>query len=64
MAQKNFSNFLELEDQTASRYQGCISRASVGKWIGYFPSKDSDDREEKKKEKTNRPPSVPVGGLP
>ena len=32
------SDFLELEDQTGSSYQGCISRASVGKWIGYFPS--------------------------
>ena len=32
------SDFLELEDQTASSYQGCISRASVGKWIGYFLS--------------------------
>ena len=29
---------LELEDQTGSSYQGCISRASVGKWIDYFPS--------------------------
>ena len=27
---------LELEDRTASSYQGCISRASAGKWIGYF----------------------------
>ena len=26
--------------------------------------KDSDDREEKKKEKTNKPPSVSMGGLP
>ena len=33
------SNFsLELEDRTASSYQGYISRASVGKWIGYSPS--------------------------
>ena len=33
------SNFsLRLEDRTASSYRGCISRASVGKWIGYFPS--------------------------
>ena len=39
-----------LEDQTASSYQGCILRASVENWIGYFPSK-SDDKEEKKKEK-------------
>ena len=28
----------ELEDQTASSYQGCISKASARKWIGYFPS--------------------------
>ena len=27
---------LELEGRTASSYQGCISRASAGKWIGYF----------------------------
>ena len=47
-----FGNFsLELEGQTTSSYQGCISRVSVGKWIGYFPSENSDDREEKKKEK-------------
>ena len=32
------SNFLELDDQTVSSYQGCILRASDGKWIGYFPS--------------------------
>ena len=55
------SDFLELEDQTASSYQGCISRASVGKWIGYFPSKDSDDREEMKK--SNKLSSISLGGL-
>ena len=29
---------LELEDRTASSYQGYISRVSAGKWICYFPS--------------------------
>ena len=29
---------LELEGRIASSYQGCISKASAGKWIGYFPS--------------------------
>ena len=33
------SNFsLDLEYRTAFSYQGCLSRASVRKWIGYFPS--------------------------
>ena len=55
------SNFsLELEDQAASSYQACISRASVEKWFGYFPSK-SDDWEEKKKEKKTNRPSVFIG---
>ena len=29
---------LGFEDRTASSYQECISRASVRKWVGYFPS--------------------------
>ena len=44
------SDFLELEDWTASSYQGCISGAS-GSGLAISHRKDSDDREEKKKEK-------------
>ena len=47
------SNFsLELEDQTASSYQGCISRASIWKWIGYFPSEKVMTGRKRKKKKT------------
>ena len=52
---------LGFEDRTASSYQECISRASVRKWIGISPLKDSSDREGKKKENTNRLPSIPMG---
>ena len=45
---------LELEDQTASGYQGCISRTSVGKWIGYFPSERQWWQGGKQRKKTNR----------
>ena len=37
---------------------------SAGKWIVISHLKDSHDREEKKQEKTNRPPSISMGGLP
>ena len=54
----------KLKDRTASTYQGCISRASAGSGLVISHMKDSHDREEKKKKKTNRPPSVFMGGLP
>ena len=57
------SNF-SLEDQTASSYQGCISSALSGSGLVISHLKDSDDREEKKKEKLNRPSSISMGGLP
>ena len=41
---------LELEDSTASSYQGCISGAS-GSGLAISHLKDGADREEKKKEK-------------
>ena len=40
---------LELEDRTTFSYQGCISRASAGKWIGYFPSERQSWQGEKEK---------------
>ena len=55
---------LELEDRTASSYQGCISRSSAGSGLVISHLKDSHDREEKKKKKTNRPPSISMAGLP
>ena len=51
------SNFsLELKDQTVSSYQGCISSASVGKWIGYFPLERQwwQGGKEKKRKKKKR----------
>ena len=49
------SNFsLDLEDQIASSYQGCILSASVKKWIGYFPSERQwwqGGKEKRKKKK-------------
>ena len=51
---------LELEGRTASSYQGCISKASAGKWIGYFPSERQSGQGEKKKKKTNRPLSISI----
>ena len=49
---KIFSKFsLELEDWTASSYQGCIPRASSGKCIGYFPSERQSWQGGKEKEK-------------
>ena len=44
---------LELEDQTASSYQGCIQGPLSGSGLVISLLKHSDDREEKKKEKTN-----------
>ena len=55
---------LELGDRTTSSYLGCILGHLSGSRLVTFHLKDSDDREEKKKEKTNRPPSVSMGGLP
>ena len=43
---------LELEDQTASCYQGCIQGPLSGSGLIISHLKDSDDREEKKKEKS------------
>ena len=57
---RNFS--LELEDQFP-----VIKDASQGRWLGsglvISHLKDSYDREEKKKKKTNRPPSISMDGL-
>ena len=58
------SDSLELEDQIASSYLAYISRASAGSGLVISHLKDSDDREKKKKEKTNRAPSISMGGLP
>ena len=58
------SDSLELEDQIASSYQAYISRASAGSGLVISHLKDSDDREKKKKEKTNRAPSISMGGRP
>ena len=58
------SNFsLALEDQTVSNASQ-VHLLGSGLVISHW--KDSDDREEKKKkkEKTNRPPSISMGGLP
>ena len=55
---------LELGDRTASSYLGCILGHLSGSRLVTFHLKDSDDREEKKKNKqTNRPP-IFMGGLP
>ena len=58
------SDFLELEDQTASSYpasQGYLS----GSGLVISHLKDSHDREEKKKKKKpNRLSSISMGGLP
>ena len=42
---------LELEDQTAFSYQGCIQGPLSGSGLIISHLKDSDDREENKKEK-------------
>ena len=55
---------LELEDRTAFSYQGCISRVSAGKWIGYLQPERQSLQRGKEREKTNRPPSISMGGLP
>ena len=54
---------LESEDQTASRYQDGSQRCLSGSGLVISYLKDSDDREEKKKN-PNRPPSISMGGLP